>query len=71
MNLKTMVSIACLLIASKTAETAVTDDSAPDPEFLEWLGQALELEQLGIDVDRLIEERQNEQGDVDTEESKP
>ena len=34
-------------------------DDATDIEFLEWLGQATELEEMGVDIDTLIAEAES------------
>lgn len=42
----------------------IASDDQPDPEFLEWLGLATELEELGVDIDRLIDDTANNTSNV-------
>jgi hypothetical protein len=39
------------------ANVVYTADDDPDTEFLEWLGQLSEVEELGVDIDALIDDR--------------
>ncbi len=50
----------CLMITLPTSTAVLSDPEQPDPALLEFLGQTLELEQLGIDVDKMIQERLKE-----------
>ena len=56
-----MASTLCLLLTLTTHNKLLADGQVPDPAFLELLGIALEIESLGIDVDKLIEERLEEE----------
>lgn len=44
--------IAALIAVSNMSQAS---DENPDLEFLEWLGQVAEVEEMGVDIDRLIE----------------
>ena len=46
-----------LLVLSLAYPSAAIADDTPSPELLELLGQFAELEELGIDVQGLIDER--------------
>lgn len=45
---------------------ALRADELPDAEFLEWLGQITEVEELGVDTNKLIEQHEL---DVQSEEN--
>ncbi len=52
-----MVRTLCLLLLLTAQNTLLAEEDIPDPAFLELLGIALDVKPLGIDVDKLIEER--------------
>lgn len=52
-----MVRTLCLMLTLTAQNTTLAGEDIPDPALLELLGIALEVEQLGIDVDSLINER--------------
>ncbi len=70
-----MGSAVCLLSINIFSGNVYAADRPPKPGFLEFLGKTLELEQLGVNIDQLIEQRllaQNEkkQSQEKAEESK-
>ncbi len=70
-----MGSAVCLLSINAFSGNVYAIDRPPEPGFLEFLGETLELEQLGVNIDQLIEQRllaQNvkKQSQENTEESK-
>ena len=47
------------------------NDEALDAEFLEWLGQVAEVEELGVDINGLLDaQEQQPQSESDEENSK-
>ncbi len=69
-------SAVCIISITAMNQGANADDRTPDPGFLEFLGKTLELEQLGVNVDELIEQRllvqnQKKQTQEKTEVPKP
>lgn len=53
------------------AVIANADDEALDAEFLEWLGQAAEVEELGVDINGLLDaQEQQPQSESNEENSK-
>ena len=49
-----------LLLLSNTGNAS---DKLPDVEFLEWLGQVTEVEDLGMNINEMLEEREATQGE--------
>jgi len=45
-------------------------DELPDPELLEWLGLIADVEDLGVDVDTLIDARDDSTEEQEQEEEK-
>lgn len=56
--------IAAMVLFSKTGAGS---DEHPDMDFLEWLGQVSDVEELGIDVDDLLTLQESESHDREQE----
>ena len=54
MMLRQATSLFLILLISKS----LLAEELLDPEFLEWLAQISEVEELGVDVDALLENQQ-------------
>lgn len=44
-------------------------DENPDMEFLEWLGQVTEVEELGVDIENLMDSRSEDSDESEQEQS--
>lgn len=60
-----MLRSSVLFIVLMFASNASSVDVIPNIEFLEWLGQTAEMEELGVDVDKLIDIQQQDDNDSD------
>ena len=63
-NLKALRLTAVLALISTIS---IASDELPDIEFLEWLGQVTEVEDLGMNINELLEEREETQSEGNTE----
>lgn len=50
---------ALLIIMTMYSNTATASDEPLDVAFLEWLGETAEVEELGMDIDKLIESKED------------
>ena len=58
--------IAAMVLFSKIGIGA---DEDPDMDFLEWLGQVSDVEELGVDIDDLLKLQENESLDSEQEQA--
>jgi hypothetical protein len=49
------------------AALAHADDEPLDLEFLEWLGQMVEVEELGVDIEKLLLAKEQASETIDAE----
>ncbi len=66
MSLKYCIALLFFL----TQAQALAEESL-DMEFLEWLGQTASIDELGIDVDLLLQQQENKQTEDENEVEKP
>lgn len=60
-----------LVISIVLAMPCVAEEETVDIEFLEWLGQAGDIEDLGVDINELLAAQEKKaQSESDEEESK-
>lgn len=64
--MRTLLILAAMIVFSKTTTGS---DENPDMDFLEWLGQVSDVEELGVDVDDLLELQESKSNDSEQEQS--
>ena len=68
--LRNLNALRLAAVLALIATTINASDELPDIEFLEWLGQVTEVEDLGMDINEILEEREETQSESNTESTK-
>ena len=63
-----MKIIGIIMLIFSFHKTVISAEEALDVEFLEWLGQTAEIEDLGMDIGKLIESQEQPDTTNDVEE---
>ena len=61
----------CIALLFLFTQAQAMAEESLDMEFLEWLGQTASIDELGIDVDLLLQQQENKQTDDENEAEKP